>query len=114
MKNVKFEEIITLKSCLIQASDNIHRNVQNKSSGVKDITNGKRLKNRIAERAKGIYIATNYWTESKIECQHRADHYAMPIGSILKGPIGNSNLSASKSAMLLRDARNMYDEIFDN
>lgn len=85
--------------------------IAEKASGVKDITNKARFKNRVIESAIECYLNANVWREYKIECNETAKHHGKPIGTVLKQRVNVGQLSKANNALLLKTAKNIADKM---
>lgn len=106
---IKFNQTISMLECIHVASDHIKRCIANKSSGVRDIKNQSQMKNRIVEYAAMIFVNRNYHSELLIECEDLANHYAKPIGTVIKKSVGIGQLKSSEYACILKDAKRLTD-----
>jgi len=111
--NVKFKLNKTMTECLYEAYQHIHRCIDNETRGVRDLDNKTKVKNRIIEYAKMYYVEANYWVVDRIECQARAYHYGVPMGTEIKHPVSITSFTVAEQAKLLNDFRNAYNTTFN-
>ena len=103
------KEVATLTQCYMLAHNHIVNCLRNNYSGINDLDNDAKIKNRIVDYAVTHYVTANFYTEYTIECEHVAIHHGKPIGTVIKQPLGLGHMASKAMNMqvLARITRNI-------
>ena len=101
------------KSLLECFKDALNQINQCKISGSKPVMslNKSAYRNRVVDRCLIIYLQANYKKHDVIECEYRAEHHGVKIGSTLKHNISITDISVRKQAEILKRARSISQSI---
>jgi len=109
--NIIFNQTISMLECVSIAKKHIENNIAENSSGTRDIDNKSKLLNRIAEYAVMSYIRRNYYIESVISCDDRANHYGVPKGTVFIKGLGLGQIDQAIHAEHLKHARKLISQL---
>ena len=114
MNNIKRNAVeVTLIECYVSAHKHIVNCLFKNSSGVKDLDNDSKIKNRIVEYAVMYYVNANFYTEYVSECKESAMHHGVMVGTVIKNQVGLGQLPIQQLARITRNIKTIADKNFN-
>lgn len=105
IKNYTFEEKVTVEDCLVLAEKEAKRIFKIFGNFPRQPLNKSSVRNFIVEKAANIYVQANFYRLNVVQCDNRAIHYGVPLGTTCKTNFTGGYFNIEKPVKLICDIR---------
>ena len=103
---LKFQEIKTIQDCFNDALIHI-RNAKERGSLAVINPNTAAFRNRVVSYAVLFYIKNNWKKTDLIECEYRAAHYGVAVGTVMNRQVEIGDVNIQTYTKLMKQARSI-------